>query len=248
MSDPTLIPRPLECVFLDAGNTLLAPWPSFEGRLVAVASEHGVSFQEAEAQAATMAAAREAEWPTDWTDPATQYEFWSGFYLDVLDRLGHQSDREALVDALYRSFSDPASYRLYDDVLPALASLAARGLKLGVISNFEPWLEEVLRREGVLPLLSALAISGVLGVAKPDPEIFRAALKQAEVAPSAAIHVGDHPEVDGTAARAVGITPVLIDRYGRLPLEAGPRIGSLTELVELVDGGGRAAWTGPFGA
>jgi putative hydrolase of the HAD superfamily len=237
MSEPTakLIPRPLECVFLDAGNTLLAPWPTFEGRLVAVASEHGASFEEAAAQAASTAVARGAVWPTDWTDPATQREFWSGFYLGVLERLDYRGDRDALVGALYESFSDPASYRLFDDVRPALESLTARGLKLGVISNFEPWLEEVLRREQVLHLFSALAISGVLGVAKPEPEIFRAALEQAGVTASAAIHVGDQPEIDGAAARAVGITPVLIDRFEQLPPEAGPRIGSLTELVELVD-------------
>jgi putative hydrolase of the HAD superfamily len=235
MSDATVIPRPLECVFLDAGDTLLAPWPSFQGRLVAVAREHGAGFEEAAAHAAMVATARQALWPTDWTDPAIQREFWCGFYVDVLERLDYQGDSAALADALYGSFSDPASYRLFEDVRPALHELAARGLKLGVISNFEPWLEEVLSREGVLELFSVLAISGVLGVAKPEPGIFRAALDQADVAPSAAIHVGDHPEIDGAAARAVGITPVLIDRFKRLPPDAGPRIGSLTELVELVD-------------
>jgi putative hydrolase of the HAD superfamily len=235
MRDETVIPRPLRCVFLDAGDTLLAPWPSFQGRLVAVARGHGASFEEAAAHAALVAVARQAMWPTDWTDPAIQRRFWCGFYLDVLERLGFQGDSDALADALYGSFSDPASYRLFEDVRPALEALAARGLKLGVISNFEPWLEEVLRREGVLELFSALAISGVLGVAKPQPGIFHAALEQAGVAPSAAIHVGDQPEIDGEAARAVGITPVLIDRFKRLPPEAGPRIGSLTELVELVD-------------
>ena len=237
MGDSTVIPDPLECVFLDAGDTLLAPWPSFEGRLVAVAREHGASFEEAATQAAIVAAARQAQWPTDWTDPATQRRFWCGFYLDVLEQLGYQGDADALADELSRVFSDPASYRLFDDVRPALERLAGRGLKLGVISNFEPWLEEVLRREGVLHLFSVLAISGVLGVAKPQPDIFHAALERAGVDPSAAIHVGDQPENDGAAARAVGITPVLIDRYQRLPPEAGPRIGSLTELVELLDAG-----------
>jgi putative hydrolase of the HAD superfamily len=238
MSNSTVIPSPLECVFLDAGGTLLAPWPTFEGLLVTVAREHGASFGEAEAQAAILSVARQAVWPTDWTDPATQREFWYDFYVEVLGVLGYEGDGAALAAALYGVFSDPASYRLFDDVRPALEWLAGRGLKLGVISNFEPWLQEVLRREGVLPLFSALAISGVLGVAKPEPGIFRAALEQAGVAPSAAIHVGDEPEIDGAAARAVGITPVLIDRFRRLPPEVGPRIGSLTELVELVDAGG----------
>jgi putative hydrolase of the HAD superfamily len=235
MSDETAIPRPLECIFLDAGDTLLAPWPTFQGRLVAVAREHGASFEEAAAHAALVAVAKQATWPTDWTDPAIQRRFWCGFYVEVLERLDYQGDGDALADALCGSFSDPASYRLFEDVRPALETLAARGLKLGVISNFEPWLEDVLRREGVLELFSALAISGVLGVAKPEPGIFRAALEQAGVAASAAIHVGDQPKIDGAAARAVGITPVLIDRFKRLPPEAGPRIGSLTELVALVD-------------
>src|SRR6266542_1001933 len=162
MSNPTVIPSPLEWVFLDAGNTLLSPWPSFEGRLVAVARQHGVSFEEAEVEAAIMAADREAIWQTDWTDPATQREFWFGFYVGVLERLGHAGDRRELAGALYRSFTDPASYRLFDDSRPALEALAARGLKLGIISNFEPWLEEVLRLEGVLELFSVLAVSGVL--------------------------------------------------------------------------------------
>jgi putative hydrolase of the HAD superfamily len=236
MSDATVIPRPLECVFLDAGDTILAPWPTFQGRMVAVAGEHGVSLEEAAAHAAIVDVARQAAWPTDWTDRALQWRFWCGFYVQVLDRLGYQGDKAALAEALYGTFSDPASYRLFDDVRPALDALAALGLKLGVISNFEPWLEEVLRREGVLGCFSVLAISGVLGVAKPEPGIFRAALEQAGVAASAAIHVGDHPEMDGAAARAVGITPVLIDRFSKLPPEAGPRIGSLTELVELVEG------------
>jgi putative hydrolase of the HAD superfamily len=235
MSNPTVIPRPLECVFLDAGNTLLSPWPSFEGRLVQVASEHGASFEEAEAEAAIMAADREAIWPTDWTDPATQRQFWYGFYIDVLKRLGHRGDPQELAGALYRTFTDPASYRLFDDSRPALEALAARGFRLGIVSNFEPWLEDVLRMEGVLELFSVLAISGVLGVAKPDPAIFQVALDKAGVVAGAAIHVGDHPDVDAAAARAVGITPVLIDRFGRVPPEAGPRIRSLDELVELID-------------
>jgi putative hydrolase of the HAD superfamily len=235
MSDAAEIPCPLECVFLDAGNTLLGPWPSFEGRLVQVASRHGVSLEEASVEAAIMAADRDAIWPTDWTDPATQREFWFGFYVDVLDRLGHGGDHAELAKALSDAFVDPAAYKLYDDAGPALAALAKRGLKLGIISNFEPWLRDVLRLEGVLDLFSALAISGVLGVAKPQPEIFEYALEAAGVRASASIHVGDHPEVDAAAARAVGIHPVLIDRFERVPPEAGPRIGSLTELVELID-------------
>src|ERR671933_230873 len=129
MSRPPPVPHPLECVLFDAGDTLLAPAPSFQGRFVAVAAAHGLSLEEAAVDAAVAAAVREAAWPDDWTDPATQRAFWTGFYRDVLAGLGHSGpegsgeprggapvDRERLPDALFEAFSDPAAYRLFDDV------------------------------------------------------------------------------------------------------------------------------------
>jgi putative hydrolase of the HAD superfamily len=72
-------------------------------------------------------------------------------------------------------------------------------------------------------------------VAKPDPEIFKAALTEAVADPEATVHVGDQPVNDVAAARAVGITPVLIDRYARHPETDGAhRVEDLLELVELV--------------
>src|SRR5688500_11869467 len=86
------IPDPLGCVLFDAGDTLLAPAPSFQGRFVAVAADQGLPLEEAAVDAAIAAAVRTAAWPEDWTDPATQREFWTGFYRDVLTDLGHADD------------------------------------------------------------------------------------------------------------------------------------------------------------
>jgi putative hydrolase of the HAD superfamily len=232
---PEPIPRPLQAVFFDAGETLLRPWPSFWQRFVAVAEAHGETFEAASVEAASAAAAREAAWPSDWTDPATQRAFWGGFYDTILTRLGHRGDRAELVDALFAAFTDPAGYKLFDDARPALATLAGRGLLLGVVSNFEPWLRRILELEGVADCFGAVAISGVLGVAKPDPRIFHAALQQAGVAAEATVHVGDHAD-DVAGARAAGITPVLLDRYDRRPHADSHRVRSLTELVELLAG------------
>jgi putative hydrolase of the HAD superfamily len=229
------IPDPLDCVLFDAGDTLLAPAPSFQGRFVAVAAAAGLPLEEAAVDAAIAEAVRAAEWPSDWTDPATQREFWVGFYRQVLADLGHGEKGMELADALFEAFSDPAGYRLFDDVRPALDELAARGIKLGVVSNFEPWLEDILDLQGIGDRFAAVAISGKLGVAKPDPEIFKAALTEAGADPGATVHVGDQPVNDVAAARAVGITPVLIDRYARHPETDGAhRVEDLLELVELV--------------
>jgi putative hydrolase of the HAD superfamily len=247
MSRVPPIPDPLDCVLFDAGDTLLAPAPSFQGRFLAVAADHGLPLEEAAVDAAIADAARAAEWPSDWTDPATQREFWVGFYRQVLADLGHEGPEgsgeprggapvsEDLADALFEAFSDPAGYRLFDDVRPALDALAARGIKLGVVSNFEPWLEDILDLQGIGDRFAAVAISGKLGVAKPDPEIFKAALTEAGADPEATVHVGDQPVNDVAAARAVGITPVLLDRYARHPeTDAAHRVEDLLELVELV--------------
>jgi putative hydrolase of the HAD superfamily len=251
MSRPPPIPDPLHCVLFDAGDTLLAPAPSFQGRFVAVAAAHGLPLEEAAVDAAIAEAVRAAEWPADWTDPATQRSFWVGFYRQVLAALGHEGMEGSgepqggvpvgleLAEALFAAFSDPAGYRLFDDARPALEALAGRGLKLGVVSNFEPWLEDVLALEGVDHLFAAVAISGKLGVAKPDPEIFLAALAEAGADPAATVHVGDQPANDVAAARAVGITPVLIDRFARHPGPDGVhRVEDLLGLVRLLNGHG----------
>jgi putative hydrolase of the HAD superfamily len=231
------IPDPVGCVLFDAGDTLLAPAPSFQGRFVAVAAASGLPLEEAAVDAAIAEAVRAAEWPSDWTDPATQRSFWTDFYRQVLGTLGHEHDGQELAEALFAAFSDPAGYRLFDDVRPALEALAGRGITLGVVSNFEPWLEDVLALEGVDHLFAAVAISGKLGVAKPDPEIFRVALAEAGADPAATLHVGDQPVNDVAAARAVGITPVLIDRFARHPDPDGAhRVEDLTGLVRLVNG------------
>jgi putative hydrolase of the HAD superfamily len=229
------IPDPLRCVLFDAGDTLLAPAPSFQGRFVAVAAAHGLPLEEAAVDAAIADAVRAASWPSDWTDPATQRSFWIGFYRQVLAALDHSNGE--LAEALFGAFSDPAGYRLFDDVRPALEELAGRGVKLGVVSNFEPWLEDVLALQRVDHLFAVVAISGKLGVAKPDPEIFRWAVREAGADPAATVHVGDQPVNDVDAARAVGITPVLIDRFARYPDPNGTlRVESLLGLVELVSG------------
>ena len=231
------IPDPLGCVLFDAGDTLLAPAPSFQGRFVAVAADQGLPLEEAAVDAAIAAAVRAAAWPEDWTDPATQRAFWMGFYREILTSLGHVDDGLQLAEALFASFSDPASYELFDDVRPALEELTGRGLTLGVVSNFEPWLADILALQEIDHLFATVAISGVLGVAKPDPGIFEAALAEAGADPSATVHVGDQPANDVAAARAVGITPVLIDRFARYPEPDGAhRVEDLRGLVKLVNG------------
>jgi putative hydrolase of the HAD superfamily len=74
--------------------------------------------------------------------------------------------------------------------------------ELAVVSSFDSRLRMILRQLGLLKYFRYVFVSSELGVDKPDPEIFRRALRLAGRDPSEVIHVGDDPERDWQAARA----------------------------------------------
>jgi putative hydrolase of the HAD superfamily len=132
---------------------------------------------------------------------------------------------ELLVDAL--------RFTLLPDVLPALDALAGAGLRLGVVSNWDCGLGDVLAGLGVADRFGVVATSAVVGAGKPDPRIFRHALGGLGVAPEAALHCGDLPAYDCAGAAAAGVRGVLIDRAGAAAEGPCPRIRSLLELLPL---------------
>jgi putative hydrolase of the HAD superfamily len=225
----------VRAVFFDAGETLLAPEPSFSRRIHRVVTDQGEVVEEAAVTAAFAAVLRRVVWPNTWGDEAGQRAFWTGFYQDVLTEMGSRGDHAHLASALYESFTDPASYKLFPDTLPVLDDLARRGLTLGVVSNWEPWLGEVLRLQGIHDRFATVAISGVLGVSKPDPAIFHAALEGAGVAAPETVFVGDSPSADVEGARAAGLRPVLLDRHGRFPDGATPDAAPVPRITTLSD-------------
>jgi putative hydrolase of the HAD superfamily len=106
--------------------------------------------------------------------------------------------------ATYHSFC-----RGFPEVVPVLAELRRRGLKLGVVTNGSVEIQEpVIQRLGIVSLLQAVLISEREGVRKPDPDIFYRALRTLGVASDDAWYVGDHPVVDIEGASAAGLTAV----------------------------------------
>ena len=86
-------------------------------------------------------------------------------------------------------------------------------------------------------LLDTVVDSHVVGVEKPDPEIFRIALERLSVAAEHAVFVGDVPSVDVAGARAAGIAPILLDRHGMYGDVDAPRLRSLGDLPGLLPDG-----------
>ena len=92
----------------------------------------------------------------------------------------------------------------------ALSRLKAAGFLLGVVSNSEGRVEEALAAAGLRQFFDVVVDSARVGIEKPDPRIFQAALEALSVSPDEALYVGDLYEVDILGARSAGIDAVLL--------------------------------------
>ena len=221
-------------MLFDAGNTLL--FLDHDRMATAVGAALGVPLDPARLAGAGGEAARAAE------------------HIRGMDR-----DRARVyLEALFTGAGVPASRmeevraclellhhenhlwcRLAVGTREALDRLRAAGLRLGVVSNSDGRVEEALVAAGLRDCFDVVLDSALVGVEKPDPAIFRAALAALDVGPAEAIYVGDLYDVDVVGARAAGMGAVLL-----VPDAAGPgpecgRISSLTALADDLLNGGR---------
>jgi putative hydrolase of the HAD superfamily len=87
-----------------------------------------------------------------------------------------------------------------------------RRFQLAIVSNFDGRLRVILERLGISKYFGHIFVSSEIGADKPDPEIFRRALKFLHLQPDNVLHVGDDPERDWHAATAAGLSIFKLDR------------------------------------
>ena len=92
----------------------------------------------------------------------------------------------------------------FDRNRPILKALGER-YRLGVVSNFYGNLEAACESSGLASLFGVMADSQRVGVEKPEPAIFHAALSVLDATPATAIMVGDSLRRDGEGARRSGM-------------------------------------------
>lgn len=140
--------------------------------------------------------------------------WWRELVDHVFDQVApsvNELDRDNFFEVAYEHFAEAGVWELYPDVLEVLEQLRAR-FQLAVISNFDGRLRFILQHLGISNYFSYIFISSELGADKPDPEIFRRALKIMHLNADEVVHVGDDPERDWNAAKAAGLLVFRLDR------------------------------------
>jgi putative hydrolase of the HAD superfamily len=132
----------------------------------------------------------------------------------VLDQVApslSEFDRDNFFEIAYEHFAEADVWKLYPEVPGVLEQLQPR-FKLAVISNFDGRLRLILEHLGISKFFRHVFVSSELGADKPDPEIYRRALKFIDLKPNEVLHVGDDPERDWEGASTAGLLIFRLDR------------------------------------
>ncbi|MCL6435674.1 MAG: HAD family hydrolase [Leptolyngbyaceae cyanobacterium HOT.MB2.61] len=207
-------------IFLDAVGTLFGVRGSVGEIYGEVARRFGVEVSAAELNRAFFRSFKAAGVPAfAETDPVTiqvkEFAWWRAIATQTfqqVDALQRFSNFEEFFAELYAHFALAEPWFLYPDVRPALERWQAMGVQLGVLSNFDSRLYQVLQALNLMDYFSSITISTEVGAAKPDAKIFAIALQKHHCSPEFAWHIGDSFEEDYQAASAVGMRGIWLRR------------------------------------
>lgn len=220
----------IEIIFFDVGRTLLHRVPTFEERLRGELLSRGLIIADVDWNRILATSQdfwkREREKSSFRVNDKENYNRWVGFLELILgevyevayptevgadaDRLGSRSNGD-IISLLLGEHQSGIFYRLYGDVIPTLEKLKSAGFRLGIISNWDSALPELLERLGISYLFEKIYSSCLLGVEKPSPEIFKAAAAGFDVNLGKCLHVGDDLEIDALPAVELGMSALLVN-------------------------------------
>ncbi|MEM9137060.1 MAG: HAD-IA family hydrolase [Cyanobacteria bacterium P01_F01_bin.42] len=135
-------------------------------------------------------------------------------FQQTVDSLNIQSF-DAFFDALYCYFSTEHPWSLFPEVIPTLDKWASQGIELGIISNFDSRLIQVLEALHLRDYFQSVTISSQAGAAKPDSRIFQSALEKHGCASALALHVGDQERDDYQGALSAQLNSIWLNRRAR---------------------------------
>jgi putative hydrolase of the HAD superfamily len=212
----------VRAVLFDAVGTLIELREPVGETYARAAREAGVELSAARLQDA-FAAAHRAMAPMVFPDaapggrPALERSWWRVLVNDTFAAAG-AAELEALqsgFDRLFDHYGEADAWRTRSGSAALLESLRRRGLRTGIVSNFDHRLRLLLEPLGLAPLLDVVVLPADAGAAKPDARIFALALQRLGVSARRALYVGDDAHDDVAGARAAGLRALDV---GEVPL------------------------------
>ncbi|MEK6189815.1 MAG: HAD family hydrolase [Carnobacterium alterfunditum] len=124
----------------------------------------------------------------------------------------------------------------FDQLLEMLEDLKSKNILLGMITNgYGQFQMDNIKALGIENYFDMILVSEWEGIKKPDPEIFKRALRKLDVSPKHSIFVGDHPENDVKAAQNIGMKGIWKNDSQWTNVDADFTVDDLKELPLLVE-------------
>ena len=212
------IPSGTKVILLDAGGTLFHSFPSVGYHYSEVAGRHGCEVSVEEVEVAFRRVWSEHDGIGDLrsqSDEKIEKEFWRKIVKAVFKDFKGLKAFDPFFDELHTLFAEPGVWRLYPEVEEVLRAFKEKKFMVGMVSNWDSRLLKLCQGLGIDAYFDFKVISAIFGAAKPDPRIFREALKLADVRADEAVHIGDSLEDDVRGAHLAGIKSIWLDRSGR---------------------------------
>lgn len=213
----------IAAVLLDLYDTLAwTEWPSMRGEL-----ERRLGVSEADLLRAYIRT-REARSLGTFESP-------EGDLRAVLAAAGVRAEDRTIRELVERTEAFLTDgVHLWDDAIPTLRELRARGIRTAIVSNCDHGTRGVVERLGLPEEADAMILSFEVGVAKPDPRIYAIALEAVGAGPHETLFVDDQVAYcDGAAA--LGIGTILLAREGVPPAEEAEGHRVIRDLRSLLD-------------
>jgi putative hydrolase of the HAD superfamily len=208
--------KPPKAIFFDAAGTLFHLNGTVGQHYALVGSEVGLTLNANQLDRAFYSAWKKMPFRAAIDGPRENDDkgWWRELVDLVLDRVApswSELDRDNFFEIAYEHFAEPGVWKLYREV-PGVMEQLGPHFQLAVISNFDGRLRFILEHLGISKFFAHIFISSEIGADKPDPEIYRRALKLIDLKPNEVLHVGDDPERDWEAASAAGLSIFRLDR------------------------------------
>ncbi len=216
----------IKVVFFDVGNTLL--FPNRE-RIHAPLTKRGIVPDDEHLRDLECRTKNQFDGMMT-GNGSPDHSFWWMFYSQLLSEIGLEDD--AIRDQLVAGIRNSANW---DTLRPGTAERLrqiGKQYRVAVVSNADGKIEDVLQKCGIARCFHTITDSGLVGVEKPHPEIFRHALKSMNAAPEESLYVGDVYSVDYLGATGAGMNAMLMDIPGAYRDKGVPRVESLAELQD----------------